>query len=125
MAVGEVDVFLVEDGCPLEGGGWDVLEQGNGEHEDLLRTMLCLTGGAVAELAVERLAAAQLVFNLAAVAVGCVLGVEVVGLLMDGVGRTLLPLGDAGRRLAAALVFVHSSYCGGEACKLWSCEVGS
>jgi len=23
VAVGEVDVFFVEDGCPLEGGSWD------------------------------------------------------------------------------------------------------
>lgn len=71
--------------------------------------MLCLAGRAVAELAVERLAAAQLVLDLAAMAVGRVLGVEVVDLLVHAVGRALLPLGDAGGRLAAALVLVHSS----------------
>ena len=87
--------------------------------------MLCLAGGAVAELAVEGLAAAQLVLDLAAVAVGRVLGLEVVGLLVDGVGGALLPLGDARGRLAAALVLVHSSCCGGEAGELWSYEVRS
>jgi uncharacterized transporter YbjL len=87
--------------------------------------MLSLAGRAVAELAVERLAAAQLVLDLAAVAVGCVLGVEVLSLVVHAVGRALLPLGDAGGRLAAALVLIHSSWCGGELGKLWSCEVRS
>lgn len=72
--------------------------------------MLCLAGCAVAELAVERLAAAQFVLNLAAVAVGCVLDVKVVDLLVvHAVRRTLLPLRDTGGGLAAALIFVHSS----------------
>lgn len=62
------------------------------------------------ELAVERLAAIQLVLDLAAVAVGCVLDIEVVDLLVvNAVGRTLLPLGNASRRLAAALILIHSS----------------
>ena len=72
--------------------------------------MLCLAGCAVAELAVERLAAAQLVLDLAAVAVGCVLDVEVVELpVVHAVRRALLPLRDAGGRLAAALILVHSA----------------
>ena len=69
----------------------------------------------MAELAVERLAAAQLVLDLAAVAVGCVLDIEAIDILVVyAVGRTLLPLGDASRRLAAALVLVHSECCLGE-----------
>jgi hypothetical protein len=87
--------------------------------------MLCLAGGTMAELAVKGLAAAQLVLDLAAVAVGCVLGLKVVGLLMNCIGSALLPLGDARGRVAAALIFVHSPYCGGEAGELLSCEVRS
>ena len=87
--------------------------------------MLCLARGAMAELAVEGLAAAQLVLHLAAVAVGCVLGLKIVRLLVNGVGGALLPLGDARGRVAAALVLVHSPYCGGEAGELLSCEVRS
>ena len=88
--------------------------------------MLCLAGCAMAELAVERLAAAQLVFDLAAVAVGRVLDIEVVDLLVvHAVGRALLPLGDASRRLAAALILIHSSGGCGELGELWSCEVRS
>lgn len=72
-------------------------------------TMLCLAGCAVAELAVERLAAAQLILDLAAVAVGCVLDIEVIELLVvHAVWGTLLPLGDASRRLPTALILVHS-----------------
>lgn len=78
----------------------------------------------MAELAVERLAAAQLVLDLAAVAVGCVLDIEAIDILVVyAVGRTLLPLGDASRRLAAALILIHSFGCCGELGKLWSCEV--
>ena len=72
--------------------------------------MLCLAGCAVAQLAVERLAAAQLVLDLAAMAVGCVLDIEVVDLLVvHAVRRSLLPLRNTSRRLAAALILVHSS----------------
>jgi hypothetical protein len=47
----------------------------------------------MAKLAVERLAATQLIFDLAAVAVGCVLDIEVVDLLVVyAVGRACLPL---------------------------------
>jgi hypothetical protein len=87
--------------------------------------MLCLAGGAMAELAVKGLAAAELVLDLAAVAVGRVLGLKVIGLLVDGIGGALLPLGDARGRVAAALIFVHSPYCGGEAGELLSCEMRS
>ena len=72
--------------------------------------MLCLTSRAVAQLAVKRLTATQLVLDLAAMAVRCILDIEVVHLLVvHAVGRALLPLGDAGGRLAAALILVHSS----------------
>ena len=72
--------------------------------------MLCLAGRAMTQLAVERLAAAQLVLDLAAMAVGCVLHIEAVDLLVvHTVWRALLPLRDAGGRLAAALVLVHFS----------------
>lgn len=74
--------------------------------------MLCLACSTVAELAVERLAAAQLVLDLAAVAVGCVLDIEILSLVVDAVWRTLLPLGDTGGGLAAALILIHSA-CGG------------
>ena len=87
--------------------------------------MLCLAGGTMAKLAVKRLAAAQLVLDLAAVAVGRVLCLKVVGLLVNGVGSALLPLGDTRGRIAAALVFVHSFACCGEAGELLSCEVRS
>lgn len=90
-----------------------------------MRTMLCLACCAVAELAVEGLAAAQLVLDFAAVAVGRVLDVEVIARLVHAVGRALFPLGDSGRGLAAALALVHSSRCRGEAGQLWSCEVRS
>lgn len=71
--------------------------------------MLCLAGCAMAQLAVEWLAAAQLVLDLAAMAVGCVLDIEAVNLLvMHTVWRALLPLRDTGGRLAAALILIHS-----------------
>jgi hypothetical protein len=44
---------------------------------------------------------------------------------MNCIGSALLPLGDARGRVAAALIFVHSPYCGGEAGELLSCEVRS
>lgn len=125
MAVGEVDIFLMEDGGPLEGSGCNASDSGIEALLEASLTMLCLARGAMAELAVEGLAAAQLVLHLAAVAVGCVLGLKVVGLLMNGVGGALFPLGDARGRVAAALVLVHSVYCGGEAGELLSCEVRS
>ena len=60
--------------------------------------MLCLTGCAVAELAIEGLTAAQLVLDLAAMAVRRVLDIEVVDLLVVyTVRRALLPLGNARR----------------------------
>jgi hypothetical protein len=78
----------------------------------------------VAELAVERLATAQLVLDLAAVAVGCVLDIEAIDVLVGyAVRSTLLPLGDASRRLTAALILIHSSGGCGELGELWSCEV--
>jgi hypothetical protein len=60
-------------------------------------TVLRLARGAMAQLAVERLAAAELVLDLSAVAVGLVLGVKVLLLVVDAVRRALFPLGDAGR----------------------------
>jgi hypothetical protein len=85
--------------------------------------VLRLARGAMAQLAVERLAAAELVLDLSAVAVGLVLGVKVLLLVVDAVRRALFPLGDAGRRLAAALIFVHLEGCLGEGGVL-SREVG-
>lgn len=106
VAVGEVDVLLVEDGGPLEGCGCGVLgRRGWGKCER--QTMLGLASGAMAQLAVERLSPAQLVLDLAAMAVGLVFDVEVLALVVDAVGWALLPFGDASRRLAAALIFIH------------------
>lgn len=75
VTVGEVDVLLVENGGPLEGC-----------------SMLSLTGSTMAQLAVQRFAAAQLVLDLTAVAVGFVFDIKVFLLLMHTVRRTLLPL---------------------------------
>jgi hypothetical protein len=58
-------------------------------------TMLGLAGGAMAQLAVERLLPAELVLDLAAVAVGLVLDIKVLVLVVDAVGWALLPLGNA------------------------------
>ena len=66
-------------------------------------TVLRLTRGAVAELAIERLGPAELVLHLAAVAVGLVLCVKVLVLLVHAVRRAGFPLADARSLLAAAL----------------------
>jgi len=55
-------------------------------------TMLCLASGAMAQLRVKRFTPAQLIPDLATMAVGLVLDVELVIVLMDLVRRTLLPL---------------------------------
>jgi len=55
-------------------------------------TMLRLTGGAMAQLRVERLVAAELVLDLAAVARGLVDDGELVVVLVDPVRRAGLPL---------------------------------
>jgi hypothetical protein len=61
-------------------------------------TVLCLTCCAMAELAIKRLTAAQLVLDLTAVAVGLVLDIEVIDLLvMYAVGRALFPFRNASR----------------------------
>lgn len=90
MTVCEVDVLLVEDGRPLERRG-----------------VLRLAGRAVAQLGVEGLFAAELVFYLAAVAFGFVAGIELIVGLVDAVGRALLPLAESGRGLTAGLILVH------------------
>jgi len=90
VAVGEVDVLLVEDGSPLE---WC--------------RMLGLASSAVAELAIKGLYARKLVLNLATMATGLVLDIELVVGFVDPVRGALLPLANASCRLAAALIFVH------------------
>lgn len=94
MAVLEVDVVLLEDGSPLEGCSCD-----GGQHcaarfhvEHMTRTMLSLASRAMAEFAVQWLFTANLVLHLAAMAAGVVQSIEVLVLLMDSVGCTLLPL---------------------------------
>jgi hypothetical protein len=76
--------------------------------------VLGLAGCAMAELAVERLPPTELILHFSAMAVGFVLDVKVLHVLVDAVRRALLPLGDARRRLAAALVLVHPE---GRLCK--------
>jgi hypothetical protein len=55
-------------------------------------TVLGLASGAMAQLAVEGLPPAELVLDLAAVAVGLVLDVKVLAVLVDAVRGTLFPL---------------------------------
>lgn len=90
VAIGEVDVLLVEDGSPLE---WC--------------RMLGLASSAVAKLAVKGLYAGKLVLDLATMAIGLVLGIELVVGLVDPIRGAALPLANASCRLAAALIFVH------------------
>lgn len=80
--------------------------------------MLGLARRAMAELAVERLLPAELELNLAAVAVGFVLCVEMLVLLVHAVRRARLPLADARSLIAAALgvVFAHSGAYGKGSC---------
>lgn len=56
VAVFEVDVVLVEDGGPLEGCGWEMLESAflitRSLSRKTRRTMLSLASGAMAQLAV-------------------------------------------------------------------------
>jgi hypothetical protein len=61
----------------------------------------------MAQLAVQRLPSAELILDLSAMAIGLVLDVKVLHVIMNAIRRALLPLRDAGRRLAAALIFVH------------------
>jgi hypothetical protein len=70
--------------------------------------VLRLARGAMAQLAVQRLPPTQLVLDLAAVAVGLILDVEVRAIVVDLVRGARLPLADASRRLAAGLIFIHS-----------------
>lgn len=112
MPVGEVDVFFVEDGGPLEGG-----------------PMHPLTSRTMAILARQRFFSAQLILNRAAVAFSLPLGLEILALFVDPIGRAELPLvfGAVGPvaglvlvRLAAVgalvafFVFVH--FAGGGGC---------
>jgi hypothetical protein len=106
VAVGEVDVLLVEDGCPLEGCSWR-RSVSEGVTKTKVHTVLRLASCAMAQFAVQGLSPAQLILDLSAVAIGLVFDVEVLVFVMHLVGCALLPLGDACRRLAAALIFTH------------------
>jgi hypothetical protein len=106
VAVGEVDVLLVEDGCPLEGCSWR-RSAGEGVTKTKIHTVLRLASCAMAQFAVQGLPPAQLIPDLSAVAIGLVFDVEVLVLVMHLVGCALFPLGDACRRLAAALILTH------------------
>jgi hypothetical protein len=106
VAVGEVDVLLVEDGCPLEGCSWR-RSVSEGATKTKVHTVLRLASCAMAQFAVQGLSPAQLILDLSAVAIGLVFDVEVLVFVMHLVGCALLPLGDACRRLAAALIFTH------------------
>lgn len=63
--------------------------------------------GYLAQLAIQRLFPRKLVLDLAAMAIGLVLDVELLVVLVYTVRGALLPLGDPRRRLAASLVLVH------------------
>jgi len=65
-----------------------------------------LTGGAVAQLAVEGNVPAELVLDLSAVATGLVLDVELAVVLVDAVRRALLPLVLALGGVAAVLLML-------------------
>lgn len=100
MAVKKVDIFLVEDGGPLEGCGWQEQALSAGSLLLWLTTTACrteltvlgLASRAMAQLAVQRLLPAQLVLHLAAVAARLVQGFEVLVRLVHAVWRAELPL---------------------------------
>ena len=69
--------------------------------------MLGLTGGAMAQLRIERLLSAQLILDLAAVAAGLVPGLEAVVGVMDPVGCSLLPVLNGLLVLALCLAGIH------------------
>lgn len=61
----------------------------------------------MAQLRVQRLLALELVLDTSAVAIGLVSDREIFIRLVDPVGRPLLPLAEALRRLAAGLILIH------------------
>lgn len=74
MAVGEVDVFFVEDGCPLKRS-----------------SMKLLTGRAMAVLRIQRLLPTQLVADFTAMTAGLIASVKVWVVVVDIVGCPMLP----------------------------------
>jgi len=89
VAAGEVDVFFVENSCPLEGC-----------------SMLHLTSSAMAQLGVQWLISVQLILDLPAMAVGLILDIKALLLIVNPVGRALLPFTDALGAVALVLGLV-------------------
>jgi hypothetical protein len=77
--------------------------------------MLRLTRRAMTQLAIQRLPSTKLILDFPAVTIRFVLDVKVLVLLVHVVRRTLFPLRDARRLLAAVLVFSHFGKGGAEA----------
>lgn len=75
MTVGEIDVFFVEDGCPLE---WC--------------SMKLLTGCAVAVLGIQGLFPTQLVLDFATMTAGFIASVKIWIIVVNLVRRSELPL---------------------------------
>jgi len=75
VAMGEVDICLVEDCCPLKRCAMD--------H---------LAGGAMAVLGCEWLLPAELELDLAAMAAALVLDIEVAAVIVNGIGWPCLPV---------------------------------
>ena len=121
VAIGEVDVFFVEDSCPLERSSWEKISSCLAPLRDRagisrmksdgggVRTVDCLASGAMAELGRQRLITTQLVGDLPTVTASLKDALEVLLFGVDCIGWALLPLAhaiDAGVVLA---VFRHLS----------------
>ena len=94
VSVGEIDVVLLEDGSPLEWCG-----------------MLRLACSATAQFRSQWLVTAELILHLAAMAVGCVLGFEMLILVVDAVWRSELPLLLLWHLVHVRLIFVLLAVC--------------
>ena len=94
MTVGEVDVFFVEDCCPLE---WCSLSYEvsiylvNNKGRSVFRTMKLLTGRTMTVFTIQRLLPAQLVLDLAAMAASFIASVKVWVVVVDLIGCSMLP----------------------------------
>lgn len=92
MAVCEVDVVFVEDGCPLEGCTLTASsEQAQRTHIERERTVNLLACGTMAVLCVQRFLPTQLIPDLAAVTTSFVASLEILCLVVNSVWRTVLP----------------------------------
>lgn len=108
VAVSEVDISLVEYGCPLE-RRLECLSAGVPvEHhfENITHTMQSLAGCAMAVFRSQRLVSAKLVLHFSTMTLSLPLHIEILRLVMHAIWLSVFPLIDVSLRSIASLILM-------------------